>query len=231
MSSGKGSRRIIKGLFWLATVGLGAAAGIALAEMLLAGVSDPRIAGMGRRCHHLGRRVLPLFIPISMMRWAVVPEARIEGTLANALISMAAAGVSLSLPVLSRGLINSSIAFVVVLVLFAAQAVISLVMHRKADEMMRRYNTNSTVIGAALLLGGFSIYAAAERLGVIGAVSPWGLVGIACIVQFAVSMYVYYRLGMNPEAQEKRRDRPRFPFRGRIQTSGRYISEGEMSAV
>ena len=203
MSSRKGPRRIIKVLFWLVTAGLGGAAGIGLAEMLRAGVSDVRELVWEDVVTTFAGTCFLLFIPVSLMRWVVVPEARIEGALVNSLISMGAAGVSLSLPVLSQGWIDSGVAFVVVLVLFAAQAVISLIMHRTADEMMRRYNTDSTVIGAALLLGGFSIYAAAERLGVIGAVSPWGLVGIACIVQFAVSMYVYYRLGMNPEAQEK----------------------------
>ena len=74
--------------------------------------------------------------------------------------------------------------------------------------MMRRYNAESSAIGATVLVGAFSIYAAGERLGVIGAISPWGLVGIACILQYAVAMYVYYRLGMNPEAQEKPAARP-----------------------
>jgi hypothetical protein len=203
MSSGKGSRRIIKVLFWLATLGLGAAAGIALAGMLLAGAADPRSLAWEDVVTTFVGVCFLCFIPISLMRWAVVPEARIEGTLANALISMGAAGVSLSLPVLSRGWIDSGIAFVVVFILFAAQAVISLIMHRKADEMMRRYYADSTVISYALLIGGFSIYAAAERLGVVGAISPWGLVGIACILQFAVSMYVYYRLGLDPDSQER----------------------------
>ena len=68
---------------------------------------------------------------------------------------------------------------------------------------MRRYNPESSAIGATVLVSAFSIYAAGEYLGVIGAISPWGLVGIACLIQSAVSMYVYYRLGMNPEAQDK----------------------------
>jgi hypothetical protein len=202
MSSGKGLRPI-KILFWLAAIGLGVAAGIALVEMLLAGGADPRSLAWEDVVTTFVGVCFLCFIPVSMLRWAVIPEARIEGTLAYSLISMGAAGVALSLPVLSRGWIDSGVAFVVVLVLFAAQAVISVVMHRKADELMRRSTTDSTVISAALLIGGFSIYAAGERLGVIGAISPWGLVGIACIIQFAVSMYVYYRLGMNPEAQEE----------------------------
>jgi hypothetical protein len=144
-----------------------------------------------------------IFIPATLVRWATVPEARIEGMLGVSLVSMAVTGLSLILPVLSRGWVDSSIAFLIVVILFAAQAVISVIMHRRSDELMRRYNTDSTVIGAAVLLGGFSIYAAGERLGVIGTISPWGLVGIACILQYAVSMYVYYRLGMDPDSQEK----------------------------
>jgi hypothetical protein len=142
-------------------------------------------------------------IPISLMRWVAAPEARIDGALGSGLLTMAVGGASLVLPVLSQGRIDSSIAFVLVLGLFAVQAIISLIMHWKADEMMRQYNAESSAIGATVLVGAFSIYAAGEYLGVIGPVSPWGLVGIACLIQSAVSMYVYYRLGMNPEAQEK----------------------------
>jgi uncharacterized membrane protein len=203
MSTGKGSRRLWKILLWLCTVVLGPAAGIALGMALVGDGSNPITLAWEDILTTVVGVCFLLFIPVSLLRWAAVPEARIEGTLANALISMALAGVSLTLPVLSQGWIDSSIAFVFVLILFAAQAVISVVMHRKADELMRRYNTDSTVIGAALLIGAFSIYAAGERLGVIGAISPWGLVGIACIIQYAVSMYVYYRLGLDPDSQEK----------------------------
>ena len=142
-------------------------------------------------------------IPISLMRWVVVPEARIKGLLANALISMAVGGLSLILPVLSEGRIDPALAFGLFLILCLGLLVISLRMNRKSDELMRRYNSDASAISYAVMLGAFSIYAAGEYLGVIDPISPWGLVGIACILQFAVSMYVYYRLGMNPEAQEK----------------------------
>lgn len=201
MSAGKGSPLPVKILVWLACAAMGAAAGIGTAATLFS-TPGPAVPWDDALTTFVGVCFL-IFIPASLLRWVTVPEARIEGTLAMSLVSMAVTGVSLTLPVLSQGRIDSSIAFVVVLILFAAQAVISLIMYRRADEMIRRYNADSTVISAALLIGAFSIYAAGERLGVIGTISPWGLVGIACIIQYAVSMYVYYRLGMDPDSQEK----------------------------
>ncbi len=140
-------------------------------------------------------------IPISLMRWLAVPAARYGKTLTGPLLTMATGGIAFVMPVLSERYIDPIWAFGVVMLLFVAQAVLVIAGHRDADELMRRFTMESTVISSNVLLAGFSIYAVAEYLGLIGALSPWGLVGIACIVQFTVAMVVYYRLGLNPEAQ------------------------------
>lgn len=144
-----------------------------------------------------------LCVPLSIVRWVAVPNARYGKSLTLPVAGMLAGGISLVLPVVGQGVLDPALMFGVVVALFAAMAVLQLVQHGQSDEMMRRFSADSTVISSILLTAAFALYAAGERLGVIGTVSPWGLVGIACLVQFAVAMYVYYKLGLDPDAQEK----------------------------
>lgn len=138
-----------------------------------------------------------LCVPISIARWVIVPNARYGKSLTVPILTLGTGGVSLVLPVAARGLLDPSLIFAIVVVLFIAMAVLQLMQHRQSDELMRRYTADSTVIAYTILLAAFSFYAAGARLGVIPTVSPWGLIGIACLVQFAVAMYVYYRLGLD----------------------------------
>jgi hypothetical protein len=205
MTSGS-SRRLPRILLWLVSAGLGVAAGILLMPIMFGGQHVRLLPWEDILTTFVGVCML-LFIPVSLLRWAFVPEARIDGMLSGALITMAVGGLALVLPVLSENRLDPAFAFGLFVVLFVGQLVIALRMNRRSDEMMRRYNSESTLISSSVLISAFSIYAAAERLGLVGAISPWGLVGIACILQYAVAMYVYYRLGMNPEAQEKPAER------------------------
>ena len=202
MSSGKNSRWLLRIGLWLVTAAASVAAATGAIMILFADKPVKMLMWEDIVTTCVGIWMLAC-VPVSLMRWVAVPEARFERMLVGPLAGMAVGGVSLIVPVLSEGRIDPAFAFGLVLILFVAQVVVALVMNRKADEMMRRYNSDSTALSSALLLGAFSIYAAGERLGVIGAISRWGLVGIACLIQFAVAMYVYYRLGMNPGAQEK----------------------------
>jgi hypothetical protein len=140
-------------------------------------------------------------VPVSIVRWVTVPAARYGKSLLGPIASLLVGGLSLSLPVLMQGLVDPALLFVGVAALFVASSVIHIIGLRGADELMRRYMADSTVLFSNIMIAAFSLYAVGERLGVIGAISPWGLVGIACILQFSLAMYVYYRLGMNPEAQ------------------------------
>lgn len=202
MSPGKNPRWLLRIGLWLVTAAASVAAATGAIMILFADKPVKMPAWEDILTTAVGVWMLAC-VPISLMRWAAVPEARFERMLVGPLASMGVGGVSLIVPVLSEGRIDPAFAFGLVLILFVAQVVVALVMNRNADEMMRRYNSDSNALSSALLLGAFSIYAAGERLGLIGTISPWGLVGIACLIQFAVAMYVYYRLGMNPGAQEK----------------------------
>lgn len=187
---------------WLVTLGaaLAAAAGAISVLVLARGDNLRQLPWEDLLTTFVGVWMLAC-VPISLMRWVAVPAARYGKSLAGPLLTMATGGLAFVIPVLSERYIDPVWAFGIVMALFVAQTVLFIVHHRQADELMRRYTMESTVISSNLLIAGFSIYAVGEYLGLIGTVSPWGLVGIACIVQFAVAMYVYYRLGLNPEAQ------------------------------
>jgi hypothetical protein len=198
------SNRMLRILLWLVSIAVAGAMALAIIAIFFAegGESLARYSWEDTLTTFIGVWMIAC-VPISLMRWVAVPEARIPGLLGGALLGMGLGGVSLVLPVLSEGRIDPALAFGVLVVLFVAQGVITVHDNKKSDELMRRYNADSTLISSVVFISAFSLYAAGERLGVIGTISPWGLVGIACILQFAVAMWVYYRLGMAPGQQEK----------------------------
>lgn len=198
----KSSRWLLRAGLWLVTVAMAVAAAYGTIAIVFAGKSARSLAWEDILTTFVGVWLLAC-VPISLMRWVAVPEARYDRMLVSPLLSMTVGGLAFVLPVLSEGRIDPAFAFGLVLILLAAQVMLGITINRNTDEMMRRYNADSTVFSSWLLLGAFSIYAAGERLGLIGTISPWGLAGLACLLQSAVAMYVYYRLGMDPGSQEK----------------------------
>ncbi len=112
-------------------------------------------------------------------------------------IVMLLAAVMFLLPVFGGTWASPEVVFGAVLLLLAAQSVANLLLWRAADEMLRRVMLETSALAFWALQLGLFIYAAAERLGLVGSVTAWGLMGILMGVYFIASAIAAARRGMH----------------------------------
>lgn len=101
------------------------------------------------------------------------------------------------LPVFGAAWGAPEMVFGAVLVLVAAQSVANLLLWRAADEMLRRVMLETSALAFWSLQLSLFVYAAAERLGLVGTVSAWGLMGILMGVYFIASAVAAARRGLH----------------------------------
>lgn len=109
---------------------------------------------------------------------------------------MGLAGALFVLPIFGTRWINADLVFVAVVALAAVQTVANLMLWRRADEMLRRVmmETGSIAFWAGQMA--LFLYAAAERLGLVGTVTAWGLMGMLMALYFIASMIAALRRGL-----------------------------------
>lgn len=112
-------------------------------------------------------------------------------------IVMLLAAAMFLLPVFGAALATPETVFAAVLVLVAAQSAANLVLWRTADEMLRRVMLETSALAFWSLQLGLFIYAAAERLGLVGTITAWGLMGILMGVYFIASAIAAARRGLH----------------------------------
>jgi len=101
------------------------------------------------------------------------------------------------LPVFGAAWASPEMVFGGVLLLVVAQSAANLMLWRTADEMLRRVMLETSALAFWSLQLGLFIYAAAERLGLVGTITAWGLMGILMGVYFIASAVAAARRGLH----------------------------------
>ena len=112
-------------------------------------------------------------------------------------IVMLLAGVMFLLPIFGTVWATPDVVFGAVAVLLAAQSLANLMLWRAADEMLRRVMLETSAMAFWSVQLGLFVYAAAERLGLIGTISGWGLTGMLMGVYFIASIVASARRGLH----------------------------------
>jgi len=112
-------------------------------------------------------------------------------------VVMLLAAAMFLLPVFGPALASPDVVFGAVLLLVAVQSAANLMLWRTADEMLRRVMLETGALAFWALQLGLFIYAAAERLGLVGTVTAWGLMGILMGVYFIASAIAAARRGLH----------------------------------
>ncbi len=111
-------------------------------------------------------------------------------------IVMLLAGVMFLLPIFGTVWATPDVVFGAVAVLLAAQSLANLMLWRAADEMLRRVMLETSALAFWAVQLGLFVYAAAERLGLIGTITGWGLTGMLMGIYFIASIVASARRGI-----------------------------------
>ena len=112
-------------------------------------------------------------------------------------VVMLLAGTLFLLPVFGSAWTTPEVVFGAVLLLLAVQSGANLMLWRNADEMLRRVMLETSALAFWAVQLGLFIYAAAERLGLIGTITGWGLMGMLMGVYFIASIVAGARRGLS----------------------------------
>jgi hypothetical protein len=112
-------------------------------------------------------------------------------------VVMLLAGILFLLPVFGSAWTTPEVVFGAVLLLLAVQSGANLMLWRNADEMLRRVMLETSAMAFWAVQLGLFIYAAAERLGLIGTITGWGLMGVLMGVYFIASIVAGARRGLS----------------------------------
>jgi hypothetical protein len=111
-------------------------------------------------------------------------------------IVMLLAGVMFLLPMFGTVWATPDVVFGAIAVLLAAQSLANLMLWRNADEMLRRVMLETSALAFWAVQLGLFVYAAAERLELIGTITGWGLTGMLMGVYFIASIVASARRGI-----------------------------------
>lgn len=112
-------------------------------------------------------------------------------------VVMLLAGLLFLLPIFGTAWAGSDVVFGGVLALLAVQSVANLMLWRAADEMLRRVMLETSALAFWALQLALFVYAAAERLGLVGTITGWGLIGVLMGVYFIASIVAAARRGLS----------------------------------
>ena len=106
------------------------------------------------------------------------------------------AGILLLLPMRAPASVAPDAVFGGIVALLALQTVANVMLWRRADEMLRQVMAETSAIAFWALQTALFLYAAAERLGLVDAISAWALVGILMAVYLLASVVASARRGL-----------------------------------
>jgi hypothetical protein len=112
------------------------------------------------------------------------------------IIAMVLAGVMYLAPVLIPETVAREMVMGGIVVALACQTIANVMLWRRADEMLRHLMLETCAIAFWLLQLAFFTYAAAERLGLVGGVSAWGLAGVMMAIYLVASTVASSRKGL-----------------------------------
>lgn len=126
----------------------------------------------------------------------VKPTAVPAGTAVVQIVVFVLAGLMFLAPMIAPAYLDTGLVFAGIVVAFAIQTWANVIAWRRADEMIRRVMTETSTIAFWGLQSVFFLYAAAERMGLVGSVSTWGLMGILMAVYLVSSIVPSIRRGL-----------------------------------
>lgn len=112
-------------------------------------------------------------------------------------VVMLLAAAMFLLPVFGSAWATPEMVFGAILLLVVVQSVANLMLWRTADEMLRRVMLETSALAFWALQLSLFVYAAAERLGLVGTITGWGLMGILMGVYFLASIVAAARRGLH----------------------------------
>ncbi|MGV9009349.1 hypothetical protein [Brevundimonas sp.] len=133
---------------------------------------------------------------IGAVTLAVRPSSVPKGCGLLQVVVMGLAGILFILPVFGPQWVDADLVFVAVVALAVVQSVANLMLWKRADEMLRRVMMETATITFWAGQMALFLYAAAERLGLIGTASAWGLMGVLMGLYFIASMIAALRRGL-----------------------------------
>ncbi|MBB5747373.1 hypothetical protein [Brevundimonas variabilis] len=101
------------------------------------------------------------------------------------------------LPIYGGQFATADVVFGAVIVLLVIQTVTNVLLWNKADEMLRRIMAETGAMAFFACQAALFVYAAAERLDLVGPVSSWGLIGITMGVYLCASCLAAARRGIH----------------------------------
>lgn len=107
------------------------------------------------------------------------------------------AGGMFLLPVFGAAWAAPEVVFGAVVLLLVVQSAANLMLWRAADEMLRRVMLETSTLAFWSLQISLFVYAAAERLGLVGTITGWGLMGILMGVYLIASIVAAARRGLS----------------------------------
>ncbi len=112
-------------------------------------------------------------------------------------VVMLIAGVLMIAPMWGPAVIQPDLVFAGLVVLSVVQSVANLLLWRRADEMLRRVMVETSALAFWASQMALFLYAAAERLGLTGGVSAWGMMGVLMTIYLLASTVASMRRGLH----------------------------------
>ena len=133
---------------------------------------------------------------IGAITMATRPSSVPKGCGLLQIVVMGLAGVLFILPIFGARWVDADMVFVAVVALAVVQTVANALLWQRADEMLRRVMMETATIAFWAGQMALFLFAAAERLGLVGTVSAWGLIGILMGLYFIASIIAALRRGL-----------------------------------
>jgi hypothetical protein len=110
---------------------------------------------------------------------------------------MLIAGVLMIAPIWGPNLASPDVVFIRLVLLSIIQSVANLMLWRRADEMLRRVMVETSALAFWASQMALFLYAAAERQGLTGGVSAWGMMGVLMTIYLLASTVASMRRGLH----------------------------------
>lgn len=112
-------------------------------------------------------------------------------------VVMLLAGLLMLAPIWGTRLASPDVVFIGLILLSIVQSVANLMLWRRADEMLRRVMVETSALAFWASQMALFLYAAAERLGLTGGVSAWGMTGVLMTIYLLASTVASMRRGLH----------------------------------
>ena len=179
----------IAGMAGLALLGAVFGAGLAL-------FTDGRFADWADEANFFLGVTLILMAAVSGVIMAVRPSSVPRGCGLLQVAVLVLAGLILLTPIAAPSDLPPVWTYGAVIGLLAVQSVLNLLLWRRSDELLRRVTAETSALSFWVLQIALVLYASAERLALVEAVTAWGLLAILMAVYLMASVAAAWRRGL-----------------------------------